>query len=94
MGGFGSPYLMKIKITANPITMYGTFQRGQVITDKEYPIAFLNHLVHEAGAAVQLDYETKTTEVVVKKKPLSTQSLPQAKALPKKTRAKRKKTVQ
>jgi len=51
---------MKIKIIANPITPYGDFSRGDIISDKHYPISFLNHLVDECGAAERMiDYETK-----------------------------------
>jgi len=77
---------MKIKITANPITTYGDFSRGQIITDEHYPLAFLNHLVDDCGAAERLlEYETKVDEKYeAKKKNQSTPSSQPAKALKKK----------
>lgn len=66
---------MKIKITANPITTYGDFSRGQIISDEHYPTAFLNHLVDDCGAAERLlEYETKIDEEYEAKKNI--QSLP------------------
>ena len=81
---------MKIKITSNPVTPYGEFSRGDILTDDKYPIAFLKHLVDEAGAAERIDYDTKVDEKVeVKKKPQSLPSSQPDKALPKKTRKRR-----
>lgn len=66
---------MKIKITSNPITTYGEFSRGQIISDEQYPTAFLNHLVDECGAAERLiEHETKIDkDYEAKKKPQSSQ---------------------
>jgi len=49
------------------------------------PDSYMNHLVDDCNAAERLDYETKVDVVEVKKKPLSSQSLPPAKASRKKT---------
>jgi len=82
---------MKIKITSNPITPYGDFTKGQILTDEQYPVAFLNHLVDDAGAAERLDYETKIDEDYEPvKKPRSTQSSQPARASRKKIASKRK----
>ena len=84
---------MKIKILGNPITAYGSFDNGQILTDKTQSKEFLNHLI-EAGAAELMDkdaYETKIVEVEAIKKPLSSQSLQPDKASGKKTSKKRTK---
>jgi len=81
-------------------TQSGMFDKGNILsTDKSesfdgkaYSKDFLNHLVDAANAAERLDYETKIDmgyEPV--KKPLSTQSLPQDKALQPKTHKKQTK---
>lgn len=81
---------MRILITSNPITAYGEFTRGDILNSKTFPVAFLAHLVDEAGAAEYIDRETKVDdEYEAKKKTQSSPSLPQAKALPKKTVKKR-----
>lgn len=84
---------MKIKVTANPITMYGSFSRGQILTDEKFPTAFLIHLVDEAGAAEYIDknaYLTKVNdEVEIKKKAPSSPSSQPAKVSKKKTSKKR-----
>lgn len=62
---------MKVKITCNPITPYGSFSTGQIIDDKQYPESFLKHLVDEAGAGVYVEeYETKVEAPVETKKPV------------------------
>ncbi len=84
---------MKIKVLGNPITAFGSFDNGQVLTDKTHSKEFLNHLI-EAGAAELMDkdaYKTKVVEVEAVKKPLSSQSSPQDKASGKKTSKKRTK---
>lgn len=85
---------MKIKITSNPITPYGSFDKGQILTDQKYAPAFLAHLV-DANAAEYMDKEAYLTKVVeveaVKKTTPSSPSLPQAKASRKKTSKKHKK---
>jgi len=83
---------MKIKITAMAFTPYGVLDKGTIITPGKIPKEFLKHLVEEAGAAEYMEkdsYETKVVEVEAVKKPLSSQSLPQDKALSKKTSKKR-----
>ena len=83
---------MKVKIKGNPITPYGSFDHGQILDDLKYPTEFLLHLVNEAGAADLIDYETKIDhDFIAKKKPQSSQSLQQGKALRKKTVKKHKK---
>ena len=86
---------MKIKIISNPITQFGSFNRGQILSTnktesfdgKAYSTAFLEHLVTAAGAAERLDYETKVDQDFEPvKKPQSSQSLPPDKALPPKRR--------
>ena len=65
---------MKVKILGNPITPYGSFSQGQILTDEKIPTKFLIHLVEAAGAAEYLDkaaYETKIVDVDIKKKPPS-----------------------
>lgn len=70
--------IMKIKITANPITPYGSFFVGQIISDENYPLEFINHLVDDCGAAVRLlDYETKVDESYEAKKNLQSSQLSQ-----------------
>jgi len=65
---------MRIRLIANPITMYGSFRAGEVLTDANYPIPFLQHLVNDCNAAEFLDIETKVdTDYEVKK---SAPSLP------------------
>ena len=59
---------MKIRITSNPITAYGSFTYGEVLTSKQYPEEFLKHLVYEAGAAEII--EDKIIEVKETKKSL------------------------
>jgi len=78
---------MKIKITSNPVTPYGSFNNGAIISDENYPIEFLNHLVDDCGAAERiLDYDTKVDEgYEAKKKPPSSQLLQQGKASQRKT---------
>jgi len=80
---------MKIRITAMAFTPYGVLDKGTIITDGKIPKDFLIHLVEAAGAAEYLDkdsYETKIDNVMeVKKKALSSQSLPPVKASTKKT---------
>lgn len=75
-------------------TPYGVLEKGTEITDGKIPKEFLIHLVEDAGAAEYMDkdsYETKVIEVEAVKKPLSSQSLPQAKASRKKTSKKQNK---
>ena len=84
---------MKIKILGNPITPFGSFDNGQILTDEKHSKEFLNHLI-EAGAACCMDkeaYETKVIEVEAVKKPQSSPSSPQAKASRKKTSKKQNK---
>lgn len=50
---------MKIRITGKPITMYGSFEPGVILTDAKYPIPFLQHLVVDCNAAEYLDLDTK-----------------------------------
>lgn len=86
---------MKIKITANPITAYGSFSRGDILSDDKYPVEFLNHLVNDCGAAIRLDYETKVvTDYEPKKTNQSIQSSEPDKALKGKTRRGRPKKQQ
>lgn len=47
---------MKVKITGSPITMYGNFSPGQVLSSPRYPIGFLMHLVNDCHVATD---ETK-----------------------------------
>jgi len=86
---------MKIKIISNPITPYGSFDTGKILTDQKYPAAFLIHLVEQAGAAEYMDkeaYLNKVDDAVeIKKKAPSSPSLPQVKASGKKTSTLRKK---
>ena len=75
-------------------TQSGMFDKGQILTDEKHSKEFLTHLVEEANAAEYLDkdsYETKIIEVEAVKKPLSSQSLPQAKASRKQTSKKQSK---
>lgn len=84
---------MKIKILGNPITPFGSFDNGKILTDEKYTKVFLNHLI-EAGAAQRIDketYETKIVEVEAVKKNPSSPSLQPAKASRKKISTKRKK---
>ncbi len=84
---------MKIKILGNPITPFGSFDDGQILTDDKHSIIFLTHLI-EAGAAERIDkdaYLVKVVEVEAVKKPQFSQSSPQAKASRKKTSKKRNK---
>lgn len=68
---------MRVKVTANPITPFGSFSRGDILDSKKYPESFLHHLVYEAGAAELLDYEKKVIEIPeTKKKELTTKDLP------------------
>lgn len=93
---------MKIRITSNPITMYGDFSRGQIIDDTKYPKAFLMHLVHEAGAAELVELkidpplQTKIDPPTEKKSvaPILSQSLPQDKVSQKPTRGRPRKQPQ
>jgi len=89
---------MKIKIISNPITPYGSFDKGQILTDQKYPTAFLIHLVEQAGAAEYMDkeaYLNKIDDVVeIKKKAPSSPSLQPAKASRKKISKKHKKKQQ
>ena len=85
---------MKVKILGNPITPYGSFNNGQILTSEKYPVSFLTHLVEEAGAGEYMDkeaYQTKIIEVEAVKKTPSSPSLPQAKASRKKTSKKHSK---
>lgn len=72
---------MKIKITGSMIlgTAYGSFDKGQILTDDKYPKEFLRHLVYDCNAAEVLDYETKVVKAEEKK------------AAPRKKKAARKK---
>ena len=75
-------------------TPYGVMEKGTILTDAKLPKEFLIHLVEEAGAAEYMEkdsYKTKVIEVEAVKKPLSSQSLPQAKVSRKKTSKKRTK---
>ena len=84
---------MKIRMTSMAFTPSGVFEKGEILTDKKFPIEFLRHLVDAAGAAEYIDkdsYETKIEDVPVKKKTLSSQSLPPAKASTRKTLGLRK----
>ena len=85
---------MKIKIISNPITPYGSFDKGQILTDQKYAPAFLAHLV-DANAAEYIDKEAYLTKVVeveeVKKTIQSSPSSQPAKASNKKTSTLRKK---
>ena len=84
---------MKVKILGNPITPFGSFDNGQILTDDKHTKEFLNHLI-EAGAAFRMDeehYKTKVIEVEAVKKSPSSPSLQPAKASRKKTSKKRSK---
>ena len=98
---------MKIRMISMAFTQQGMFEppailstdRNESTDRKAYHPDFLNHLVDQANAAERLDYETKIDpEYETQKKPqenstgLSTQSLPQGKALPSKTRGRRGRT--
>ena len=81
-------FYMKIKVLGNPITPYGSFNNGQVLTSDKYPVAFLTHMVEEANAGEYMDkeaYQTKVVEVEAVKKPLSSPSSQPDKASGKKT---------
>lgn len=83
---------MKIRILEPAFSPYGDLEVGQILTDNKYPVAFLLHLVNDAGAAEFIEYETKVDEVYEPvKKPQSSPSLQQAKASRKRTRNTRKK---
>ena len=71
---------MKVRIKGNPITPYGNFRHGDILTDEKYPTEFLNHLIKEAGAADLLEYETKVDPEPVKKSPQPLPSLEPGKA--------------
>ena len=76
------------------MTPYGMFEKGAILTSEKYPEPFLVHLVEDCGAAEWMDYDTKIDEdYEVKKKPLSSQSLPPDKASPKRTRGRPRKKV-
>lgn len=90
---------MKIRMKSMAFTQSGMFDKGNILSTekgesfdgKAYPVEFLNHLVQGANAADMLDYETKVDmEYEPIKKPLSSQSLPQAKVSPERTVKKRK----
>lgn len=57
---------MKVKVLSNPITPYGAFHVGQVLTSDKYPESFLNHLVKDCGAASyvedQIAHEVKAVD--------------------------------
>lgn len=84
---------MKIKIIGNPITPSGSFDNGQILTDKNHTKEFLTHLV-DANAAEYMEkdsYETKIVEVEAVKKPPSSPSSQQDKVSKKKTSKRRNK---
>ena len=67
---------MKIQVISNMLVSGGvSYDKGAILTDKQFSVEYLNHLVYEAGAAVIVEpYETKVaapveeTGPVVKKK--------------------------
>jgi len=71
---------MKIKMKAMAFTQQGVFDKGNVLTDKQYSKEFLLHLVNEANAADFIEYDTKI------EKPLETK----VETKPKQTRKKKK----
>jgi len=82
---------MKVKVKGNPITPYGSFSDGQVLSDDKFSREFLSHLVNDAGAADLIEYETKVVEDYEPvKKPQSSRSSQPGKASQKKTRVTRK----
>jgi len=46
---------MKVRIISTPITPYGSFGKGDVLTSDKYPETFLVHLVEAAGAAEYIE---------------------------------------
>ena len=50
---------MKIKMKSMAFTQSGMFDKGQVLTDKQYSKEFMLHLVNEANAAEIIEYDTK-----------------------------------
>lgn len=84
---------MKISITGRTvITQQGQFSRGDILSAPPYHEAFLRHLVHDAGAAVEIKDAPAPDEV--KKKVVDTRSIPSSgpvKASRKKTAHKRTK---
>jgi len=63
---------MKIRIISNPITPYGSFDKGKVLTTEKYPESFLRHLVDDCGAAeyIEVKMETPVIENKMVKKPV------------------------
>jgi hypothetical protein len=55
---------MQIKMKSMAFTQQGMFDKGQVLTDKQYSKAFLLHLVNDANAADMFEYETKIEQPV------------------------------
>lgn len=88
---------MKIRITGRSVfSPLGQFSQGDILTDKRFPIAYLEHLVNDAQCAEFIDYETKLDKPLEIKKNDDTkgQSLPSsqpAKASQEKTRSTRTK---
>lgn len=83
---------MKIRMKSMAFTPYGALEKGQILESNKYPEEFLTHLVEDANAADRIDYETKVDDAIeVKKKTLSSQSLPPAKASRKPTATSRSK---
>ena len=53
---------MKIKMISMAFTQSGVFDKGQILTDKQYSPEFLTHLVVAANAAEFIDYEKKIVQ--------------------------------
>ena len=85
---------MRVLITgATVITPYGMFSAGDEVGEDKAPKEYLVHLVEQAGAAHYMNIETKVDDDYEVKKSLpSTLLSQQAKASPKKTRGRPRKT--
>ena len=57
---------MKVRIISNPITPYGSFDKGQILETPKFPEAFLIHLVEDANAAEYI--EAKIIDPVIENK--------------------------
>ena len=65
---------MRIRMTAQAMTMQGVFEPGQVLSEPEYSEAFLRHLSGPAGAAEVI--ETKMLEPVTENKSAVKKKIP------------------
>lgn len=64
--------MARIILNSNPVSSFGSFNRGDILGTDKYPFEFLRHLVEDCKAADWMDIETKVDdEYEAKKKPLS-----------------------